>query len=430
MKAMVLAAGLGTRLRPLTYEITKPMVPVLDRPVMEHIVELLERHGFDRVIANLHYFPDSIREHFGERISYRYEEELLGTAGGVRGCAEFFGDDAFLVISGDALTDIDLTALAGRHREAGGIATLAVKRVEDTREFGVVLHDRDGRITGFQEKPAPEEALSDLGNCGIYVFDPRIFEYFPERPFADWAKDVFPALLESDVPFYIHEVNEYWNDVGSLGELRQGTFDALRGELHLEIEGEELAPGVIVAGPSPLGPDTEVEGPVWIGRDVQIGEGVRLMGPIVLGDGARVGARAQLRESIVFPGTEIAEEALADRGDRRPRGDPAEPAAALSGEFVALAALLLALGLAQCPHEQDHERDPHHQRLLDGHDQPRDRLIVDRRDPPHAGVVDVVGVQGHGGERQAHAERAHEQLRRAHVDHRTHPAESQAGAQR
>jgi mannose-1-phosphate guanylyltransferase/mannose-1-phosphate guanylyltransferase/phosphomannomutase len=310
---MVLAAGLGTRLRPLTYEITKPMVPVLDRPVMEHIVELLERHGFDEVIANLHYFPDSIREYFGERLSYRFEEELLGTAGGVRGCADFFGEEPFLVISGDALTDIDLGAFVARHREAGGVATLAVKQVADTREYGVVLHDRDGRITGFQEKPAPEEALSDLGNCGIYLFEPRIFDYFPARPFVDWAQDVFPVLLENDVPFHIHEVREYWNDVGSLSELRQGTFDALRGELHLQIEGEEVSPGVIVAGGadgSPLRADTEVEGPVWIGRDVRIGDGVRLMGPIVLGDGASVGAGAQLRESIVFPGTDVAGESI------------------------------------------------------------------------------------------------------------------------
>jgi mannose-1-phosphate guanylyltransferase/mannose-1-phosphate guanylyltransferase/phosphomannomutase len=306
MKAMVLAAGLGTRLRPLTYEITKPMVPVLDRPVMEHILDLIDRHSFEGVIANLHYFPDTIREYFGERISYSFEQELLGTAGGVRACAEFFGDEPFLVISGDALTDIDLSAFAARHREAGGIATLAVKRVADTREYGVVLHDRDGRITGFQEKPQPEEALSDLGNCGIYMFDPRIFDYFPDRPFVDWAQDVYPSLLENDVPFHIHELDEYWNDVGSLAELRQGTFDALNGELRLEMQGAEAQPGVSVVGPSPLREDTEVDGSVWIGRDVQIGAGVRLMGPIVLGDGVRVGDGVQLRESIVFPGTEIA----------------------------------------------------------------------------------------------------------------------------
>ncbi len=310
MKAMVLAAGLGTRLRPLTYEITKPMVPVLDRPVMEHILDLIDRHSFDGVIANLHYFPETIREYFGERISYRFEEQLLGTAGGVRACADFFGDEPFLVISGDALTDIDLTAFTARHRETGGIATLAVKRVADTREYGVVLHDRAGRITGFQEKPEPDEALSDLGNCGIYMFEPSIFDYFPDRPFVDWAKDVFPALLENDVPFHIHEVAEYWNDVGSLGELRQGTFDALEGKLRLEMQGSEVRPGVTAAGVSPLRDDTEVDGSVWIGHDVQIGAGVRLMGPIVLGDGARIGDGAQLRESILFPGTEVAPESI------------------------------------------------------------------------------------------------------------------------
>src|SRR5580704_2332731 len=310
MRAMVLAAGLGTRLRPLTYEINKPMVPVLDRPVMAHIVDLLDRHGFDETIANLHYFPESIREYFGERLVYRTEPELLGTAGGVRGCAEFFGDEAFLVISGDALTDIDLRAFAVRHREAGGVATLAVKKVADTREYGVVLHDRGGRITGFQEKPEPEEALSDLGNCGIYIFEPRIFDYFPDRPFVDWAQDVFPALLAGDVPFHIHEVRDYWNDVGSLAELRQGTFDALRGELRLQVAGEEVAPGVTVAGAAPLPGDAEVEGPVWVGREVVIGAGVRLTGPLVLGDGARVGDGAQLRESILFPGTHVAPGAI------------------------------------------------------------------------------------------------------------------------
>ena len=302
---MVLAAGLGTRLRPLTYEITKPMVPVLDRPVMEHILDLLDRHGFEQVVANLHYFPDSIEEYFGERVSYRFEPELLGTAGGVRACKDFFGEQAFLVISGDALTDVDLTAFMARHRETGGVATLAVKKVTDTREYGVVLHDRDGRITGFQEKPAPEEALSDLGNCGIYLFEPQIFDYFPERAFVDWAHDVFPTLLANDIPFHIHEVGEYWNDVGSLAELRQGTFDALAGELHLQVEGEEVAPGITVAAGSSVPAGVEVEGPVWIGRDVRIGAGARLMGPVVLGDGASVGEHAQLRETIVFPGTAV-----------------------------------------------------------------------------------------------------------------------------
>lgn len=310
MKAMVLAAGLGTRLRPITYEIGKPMVPVLDRPVMEHILQLLGRHGFHEVIANLHWFPEPMMAHFGERISYRFEEELLGTAGGVRNCADFFGSETFLVISGDALTDIDLTALIERHRQSGGIATLAVKQVFNTREYGVVLHDRDGRITGFQEKPDPEEALSSLGNCGIYVFEPEIFDWFPKEPFVDWANDVFPALLSGDVPFHIHEVRDYWNDIGSLSELRQGTFDALRGDLRLNLRAEEQRPGVLVSSGALLSDDVEIDGPAWIGENVSIGKGVRLMGPVVLGAGTTVGERSALRTSICFPGTEIAKDSI------------------------------------------------------------------------------------------------------------------------
>ena len=311
MKAMVLAAGLGTRLKPLTFEIPKPMVPVLDRPVMAHILGMLERQGFDQVVSNLHYFPDTIRDYFGDRVEYRYEEELLGTAGGVRNVADFFGDDLVVVVSGDALTDTDLNALVDRHRAAGGIATLTVKKVSDTREYGVVIHDAGGRIQGFQEKPDPAEALSDLGNCGIYCFSPEIFEYFPKEPFADWAQDVFPALLESDVPFHVHEIDDYWNDVGSLAELRQGTFDALRGELAIDLTGDRVDEGLTVGHGTALDGVTLIEPPVWIGEDCQIGHGVRLMGPVAIGDRARIGDGAALRDSIVFPGTEVEPGAIA-----------------------------------------------------------------------------------------------------------------------
>ena len=246
MKAMVLAAGLGTRLKPITFGIPKPMVPVIDRPV----------HGAParaRAEARLRRTPSQTSTTSPTRSAttsatarpsastceYNFEPELLGTAGGVRAVAETLteGGEPFLIISGDALTDVDLTKLIERHKSAGGVATLTVKRVPDTREYGVVLHDEAGRITGFQEKPEPEDALSDLGNCGIYVFSPEIFDYFPETEFVDWAQDVFPVLLENDVPFYIHEIDEYWNDVGSLRELREGTFDALTGALDLGIEG-------------------------------------------------------------------------------------------------------------------------------------------------------------------------------------------------
>ncbi len=308
MKAMVLAAGLGTRLRPLTFELPKPMMPVLDRPVMAHIVELVRGQGFDELVANLHHYPDTIRGYFGDRLEYTYEDEPLGTAGGVRNAADFFGDDPITVVSGDALTDIDLNALFERHRSAGGIATLTVKRVADTSEFGVVVNDEEGRVSGFQEKPDPEEALSEVANCGIYCFEREIFDYFPDdQPSVDWASDVFPALLEHDVPFYVHEMEGYWNDIGNIDELRQGTFDMLEGRVGLELRGEEVADGVRVGEGSSIEPAADVQPPVWVGRECRVGEGVRLMGPVVLGDACSVGDGASVRDSIVLPGTEVGE---------------------------------------------------------------------------------------------------------------------------
>ncbi len=263
---MVLAAGLGTRLRPITKAMPKPMVPVVNRPVMEHIARLLCRHGFTRTIANLHWFPELIEGHFGDgaqfgiELSYSREERLLGTAGGVRNAADFLGE-SFLVISGDALTDIDLAAMREYHESHDGIATLATKRVADTSEFGVVITDADGRIQGFQEKPPTAEALSDLANCGVYMFRSGIFDFFPAPGtsraagegdpdgFADWAMDVFPALLDGDVPFYSHEADAYWNDIGNLSELRQGNLDALTGAVAVEPGAPEVADGVRSASP-------------------------------------------------------------------------------------------------------------------------------------------------------------------------------------
>jgi mannose-1-phosphate guanylyltransferase len=308
---MLLGAGLGTRLRPITYELPKPMVPVLSRPVMEHILMLLERHGFKQVVANLHYFPDLIRDYFGDgssfgvQLEYSYEEELLGTAGGVRNVREFLGDEAFLIISGDALTDIDLTALCARHAEAGGIGTLALKGVDDPSQLGVVILAEDGRIQGFQEKPAAAEALSNLGSCGIYVFEPEIFDYFPDRPFVDWAQDVFPVLLERDVPLYGHEISDYWNDVGSMKEYHQGNLDAMAGVVAIELPGSELVPGLRVGDWTTLEGQVLMEPPVHVGEDCALGAEAHLTGPIVIGDGCRIGEGAVLRDVVVWPGTEV-----------------------------------------------------------------------------------------------------------------------------
>jgi mannose-1-phosphate guanylyltransferase/mannose-1-phosphate guanylyltransferase/phosphomannomutase len=318
MRAMVLAAGLGTRLRPITYTMPKPMVPVANRPVMEHILLLLKRHGFAEVVANLHWFPELIEERFGDgadyglELSYSREESLLGTSGGVRNAREFLGD-SFLVISGDALTDIDLAAMRAAHEAHDGIATLATKRVEDTSQFGVAITGGDGRIQGFQEKPDPSEALSDLANCGIYMFREEIFDFFPQPGtskaagpddpdgFADWAMDVFPRLLEADVPFYSHEIEAYWNDIGDLDELRASTVDALEGAVEVELDGE-LVDGYRT-GDAPA--EGALRGPVLLGAGCTIGDDVRIDGPAVIGDGVTIGAGSRLKEVIALPGAEI-----------------------------------------------------------------------------------------------------------------------------
>jgi mannose-1-phosphate guanylyltransferase len=324
---MILAAGLGTRLRPLTNVMPKPVAPVLNRPIVAWIADLLAAGGFRQVVTNLSYLPEQIREvlgdgsDFGLEVSYSEEPEPLGTAGGVGKVRDFLSEtDSFLIISGDALTDIDLGAMRTAHEanvERGAIGTLATKRVEDTSQFGVAITDEEGRIHGFQEKPEPAEALSDLANCGIYMFRREIFDHFPpadqkspagdeDQPpgFVDWAMDVFPSLLEGDIPFYSHEIDAYWNDIGSVGEFVQGNLDALAGKVGIDPPAPEVTKGVYAGRDSDLDA-VRVTAPVLIGSGALIGEGASLHGPVVVGDGCRLGAGAMLRECVVLPDTEV-----------------------------------------------------------------------------------------------------------------------------
>jgi mannose-1-phosphate guanylyltransferase/mannose-1-phosphate guanylyltransferase/phosphomannomutase len=284
------------------------------------------------VVTNLSYLPEQIRavlgdgSGFGLRISYSEEPEPLGTAGGVGKVRDFLSEtDSFLIISGDALTDIDLSAMREAHDsnvKSGAIATLATKRVEDTTQFGVAITDDDGRIQGFQEKPEPAEALSDLANCGIYMFRSEIFDHFPppdhkspagdeDQPpgFVDWAVDVLPALLDGDVPFHSHEIDAYWNDIGSISEFVQGNLDALAGEVRIAPGAEQVSSGVYAGHGSDLDA-VKVKSPVLIGRDCHLGGGVSLHGPVVVGDGCRIGPGAMLRDAVVLPGAEIPAGAL------------------------------------------------------------------------------------------------------------------------
>jgi mannose-1-phosphate guanylyltransferase len=323
-----MAAGLGTRLRPITHEIPKPVVPVGNVAIVEQLVRLLAAHGIDEAIANLHWFPDQVKGRLGRDstagvdVSFRAEEELLGTAGGVRNVADFLtegDDDTFLVLAGDALTDVDLTALAAAHRDNGGVATLAVKKVADVSEYGVIVTDADGRIQGFQEKPDPAEALSDLVNCMIYAFSPELFDFFPADDPVDFALDVFPALLENDVPFHVHEIDAYWNDVGTLREYLQGNLDAVAGDVEMpRLAGQLSTDGEIPDGVK-VGSGVEVEGRILFGEDCSVGKGASLVGPLVIGPGSEIGAGATVKEALLLPGAQVPEGSMLARGIA---GDP------------------------------------------------------------------------------------------------------------
>jgi mannose-1-phosphate guanylyltransferase len=313
MRAMVMAAGLGTRLRPLTWEIPKPVVPVANRPVIEHILRGLRRHEITEVVSNLHWFPETIRGPLGDgsqlgiELTYVEEESLLGTAGGVRNVADFLTADGgpFLVMAGDALTDIDFGALVEAHRANGGVATLAVKRVADVSQFGVVVTDGDGRVQGFQEKPDPAEALSDLTNAMIYVLEPEALEYFPKDEVIDFALDVFPALLDQDVPFHVHVFDRYWNDVGSIPEYVQGNLDTVTGEVGVDVGGELVTGGSSEEEAQEQAGGWRLSGTVLVGDGASIGEGARIDGPAVIGPGASVGPGAIVKQSVLLARAEV-----------------------------------------------------------------------------------------------------------------------------
>ena len=311
MKAMALAAGKGTRLFPLTGEIPKPLAPVVDTPIIGHIFGLLAAHGIDEVHVNIHYLADALLEAYGEesqrngmKVHLNREDELLGTAGGVKRLAPQF-DGTFVIVSGDALTDIDIQALVAFHREKGALATIALRRVYDTSEFGVVEIDEDSNIMGFQEKPNPEQAISTLANTGIYVLEPRALEYIPEDTFFDFARDVFPKFLENGERFAGYEGDFYWSDIGTLEAYRQAQYDVLSGKVGVEIPGEKRGESLWVGEDAQIHPAAKIEGHVLVGRDAVVGRGVTLSGDVTVGTDCWVRPDATIKRSILLPGSMV-----------------------------------------------------------------------------------------------------------------------------
>src|SRR6185312_7234565 len=266
VKAVVMAGGEGTRLRPLTSNQPKPMVPIVGKPCMEHILELLKRHGLEDVIVTVAFMPQAIRSYFGNgeslglNIEYSVEESPLGTAGSVQLASERL-DETFLVISGDALCDVNLTDIVRFHKEKGAAVTIGLKSVENPLEFGIVVTDEDGRVERFLEKPSWGQVFSDTINTGIYVVDAEVLNHVPkDRPF-DFSKELFPLLLEMGRPIYGHVMEGYWQDIGNLDQYRQANFDALDERVRLNVEGVQL------------------RGNVWIGEGVEIDDVEGVEGP-------------------------------------------------------------------------------------------------------------------------------------------------------
>ncbi len=307
MKAVVMAGGEGTRLRPLTSNQPKPMVPVAGKPCMEHIIDLLRTHGMDEIVVTVAYLPQVIRGYFGDgeavgvRLHYSVEETPLGTAGSVKNAEELL-DETFLVISGDALCDFDLGALVDRHRSTGAVATIALKSVDNPLEFGVVIMDEDGRVERFLEKPSWGQVFSDTINTGVYVLEPEVLRAVPEGQPYDFSKQLFPDLLSRGKPLYGHVAAGYWQDIGNLDQYRQANFDALDGKLRLAPSGIRLRSNVFLGDGVQLPDLGQVEGPAFIGSYCKIDPGARIGPHAVLGQNVVVKEGASITRSVLDAG--------------------------------------------------------------------------------------------------------------------------------
>ncbi len=310
MKAVIMAGGEGTRLRPLTCNRPKPLVPVAGKPVMEHITSLLKSHGIYDIAVTLQYLPDTISEHFGDgglsgvKMRYYIENKPLGTAGSVRN-AESFLDDTFMVISGDALTDIDITKAVQFHMERESMATLVLKRVDIPLEYGVVVTDSDGRIIRFLEKPGWGEVISDTVNTGIYILSPEIFKYYEANMVFDFSRDLFPILLRDNKRMFGYVAEDYWCDIGDINAYIQANFDALDRKVKAEIPGKEIAEGIWIGQDTSIDKNVRLEAPCVIGSGCRIRDGSIIGGYSIIGDNTSIAQRSSIKRSVIWRNSNI-----------------------------------------------------------------------------------------------------------------------------
>ncbi len=312
MKAVVMAGGEGSRLRPLTIGRPKPMVPIVSKPVMAHILDLLKRQGITEVVVTLHFMPEVIQDYFGDgssldiKIHYAIEESPLGTAGSVKNARQFLGEP-FIIISGDAITDINLQEVIAFHKEKGAEATLTLYRVPNPLEYGVIITDADGKITQFQEKPSWGEVISDTVNTGIYVIEPSVLDLIEEGVPTDWSKDVFPQLLSDGRPLYGYVASGNWTDVGDISEYMRASADVLYHRVLTEPLGRHIGGDVWVGEGVEIAPDAQLYGPIYLGDEVKVKGGVIIHGPTVVRDSTILDNRAHIERSIIWRNCYIGE---------------------------------------------------------------------------------------------------------------------------
>jgi len=310
MKAFILAAGEGTRLRPLTYTIPKPMFPIANKPVMEYTLELLKKYGIDEVIINLHYQGNLIRNYFhdgrkwGIKIIYSEEKKLLGTAGGVKKIINFF-KSPFLVMSGDGLTDINLSELINFHQKKGSIATMVLKKIDTHFEYGVTLTDKNGKIRKFIEKPSWSEVFSNTANTGIYIFQPEVFANVPKNTFYDFGHNLWPLLLRKREKIYAYETDSYWCDIGNLYEYRRAQSDVLQEKIKVKIPGEEIKKNVWIDTGTEIHPSARMNPPAIIGRNCRIGKNVTIGEFTVIGNNCVIHQGAKIKNSTLWDNVEV-----------------------------------------------------------------------------------------------------------------------------
>jgi mannose-1-phosphate guanylyltransferase len=328
MKAMILAAGKGTRVRPLTYELPKPMIPILGKPVMAYLVEHLARYGVTEIMVNVSYLHEKIEEYFGEghqfgvQIGYSFEgytnddgevvPEPIGSAGGIKKIQEFGGffDETTIVLCGDALIDLDLKSALFEHRRKGALATVITREVpwDKVSSYGVVVSDDNGRVTAFQEKPGEQEARSNCASTGIYIFEPEVIDLIPSgRPF-DIGSELFPLLAERGLPFYSQTRKFDWIDIGSVKDYWEVLQAVLLGDVaNMKVPGVQVEEGVWVGLNTSIdwNHGTKIEGPVYIGSGARIDPGAHIVGPTWIGHGSHICTGAKVVRSVLFEYTRV-----------------------------------------------------------------------------------------------------------------------------